>query len=259
MSTDVLRRNHASPYAASEPAYPVATLAAEAAFLSDVKHWFRAAEGFTAEGWTCRKTGAAARARRNDILPTKVTEGAVVDEYNGHPVLKTGSGASTSGAMFLEGGLIADADYSIVVVGHAPLSASHQIWIADGESADITSLRTAANLSSIEARHSSSSLIAGPAGTLSHTGPNIIVASYRKSDKNGRLMINGVEVATYLTSRGEVLNDDLQIGSGGSAASAITPVLNGYFAEVMILPVPLHLEADLHEAIVTNYLAPRYL
>lgn len=257
MPTEIVRRPYVSPYGASEPAYTDANLAEEAAIMSEASlvHWFRASDGFGEAGWTCRKTGKVAGPKRNDTLPTRMTSGTEYVAYNNKAVLKFGSTNNFNGAMQLEDGFVTDADYSLVFVAHAPASASHQVFLADDQTSLATTFRQVASTDDFDGRHAGA-LIIGPTGTLVQDGPNLIIVSYRKSDKLGKLYINGVEAGTYRTDRGEILNGNLQIGSAGDT-SATTPILNGCFAELMVFSEPIHLNTDLFD-LITDTLTTRY-
>lgn len=228
--------------------------------LAGVKRWLRADTLFGADGWACRKSGAIAAPFRT-ALPAQVTAGADFVAANNRAGLKFGAG-NTNGALRMLGGLPLDSDYTVIDVGWSPRNASHQVRWGDDQATGSTNFRQVANPNGVDPlqvdhRHEGA-LICGPVGALKGNAPNIIITSYRKSDKNGVIMVDGVQVGTFRNDRGEILDGNLQIGATGAVGAAVQPLTGGVINEMLILDVPLHLNPAALDLIQNQYLFPRY-
>lgn len=259
MLTKITQLPFEAAYASAIGAIDVDALLRERQILEDpgLKHWLRADVGFSSAGWRCRKTSLVAAPNRTAV-PTQVLSGAIFEAANNNAGLLTGATNGTVGSLVLPGGLPLNSDYSIIWVGWTPASALHcTLWADDQETLN-TNMRRVASTDDVDIRHEGA-LICGPVGAVLPSSPNVLIASYRKSDKRGKLIHNGVEIGTYRTDRGEILDGNLQLFSGGDLDTIVQPALNTVCNEVQVWTVPIDTDAARMTRVQDEYLLPRYV
>lgn len=213
---------------------------------SRVLNWWRAEEGFTDEGWQCRKTGFVMQPY-NTVLPSKVT----LPAFNNKEALQFGSGVTngtmSSGAIPL---LPVNADFSIVVV-FSNTASDNAFYISNGlpaNGAGNTYLQVG-NVLSTSFRVGGASAISSRSGETPLSpaaSPHLIEYSMADSVNSANIRIdNGLFNYINLSAVNQNPNGVLFIGAGIDNSGFITGQLDGgHIAEVIILNVASHLPAN---------------
>lgn len=223
-----------------------------------LRFWFRASDGFSAEGWRCKKTNALAAPINGINLPTRQT----MSEYNGQHALVFGT-ASAAGAMSAAGLFPTGGDYSSVVVGRAG-PGDNAYLLSDGKvtgSCYLQHLGTGVFVMNTAGQ-------SGFSGLDSYTrvysnGPNILLGSFSAADDQQVLRANRGR-AEWVSAQGitNIPNDSrLTIGARGKPgvynADWDGAIDGGDLAECLGFNVPLHKDITLRN-LVERVLGSRY-
>ncbi|WP_303758337.1 hypothetical protein [Sphingobium yanoikuyae] len=254
--TIVTRRSVSNPESAGLPALELPT-ASEVALLENgnVLRWWRASQGYNADGWACWKTGAELIIER-DAMPARQTLAA----YNNKPALVFSAATQLYGA----GLFPTDTPYSLVVVGRA----------GPNDNAFLAGATKVGNTNKSMVWHTGAtgdgrvgftheyadnsgpqSLIATSANRFFTDGPMCIIGSHDASNVNKLgLRIDGGSVFNGLSSPGGTstpnTSPDLHVGGVNATGSAIGGGMDGGdIAEILVLNTALHLNTALRDTV----------
>ncbi len=254
--TVVTRRPVINPESAGLPVLELPT-ALEVALLESgsVKHWWRASQGLSADGWACWKTGAQLLIER-DAMPARQT----LDAYNGKEALIF----SAATQLYGPGLFPVDSSYSMVIVGRA--GPNDNAFLAGATKAGTTNKTMlwhtgGAGDGRVGLTHEYAdnsgpqSLIATNAGRFYAAGPMCIIGSHDPANVNRLgLRIDGGTVFNGISSPAgtDVFNSspDLHIGGVNAIGSAISGAMDGGdIAEIFLLNTALHINTSLRDTI----------
>ena len=250
------RRPVANPESAGLPVFDLPT-ADELALMesANVLRWWRASQGYSADGWECWKTGATLIKER-DAMPSRQTLAA----YNSKPALVFSSTTQLYGAgLFPIGG-----PYSLVVVGRA--GPNDNAFLAGGSKVGSTNKTMLshngatgdgkAGFTHEYADNSGpQSLIATGINRFYADGPMCIIGSHDATNVNRMgLRIDGGTVFNSVSSPSGTTvanaSPDLHVGGVNATGSAISGAIDGGdIAEILLLDSALHINTSLRATV----------